>query len=470
MTDIKILLILPIPSDSYSNVRGGLTAPPHLGIAYLAGYLLQNKLTVDIFDGNVIPYYKKLEEQIKKIRPTHIGFTAYTFNIKSAAASAALAKRINKDITTVIGGPHATAIPAKTLREFSAFDYAVISEGEDTFLKIIKSHNDSREISKIEGIAYRDKNNIIVNDRKNYLDINNLPFPAWELFDLKKYRFFSLDYNKILSGAENFFILTSRGCPFECSFCSHSLGYKIRTRSVNSVIDETEYLIKKYNPIRIDFLADNFTLDKIFIEQLCSIIIKKGINRQLNWGFQTRIDTIDSEIINMVSKAGCNHISMGLESGSQEILNYIKKGYMLEEALKTIKMIKKSGIRIMSNFMIGLPRETKKTINETINFALKSNVDFASFSIYTPFPGTPLLADIEKNPNYKIISTDWNQYRTQGGTYLLQHENLSKKDLLRSHRKAYLRFYFRRGYLLKLFKIVNIKTIAWYIKFLLGYL
>jgi len=281
-----------------------------------------------------------------------------------------------------------------------------------------------------------------------------LPFPAWQLFDLGKYRMSPYKKDKQSKGNSEFAVQLSRGCPFKCAFCSHAGGLKLRTKSVANVIKEIEYLISRHNANQITFFADTLTVDRNYIIELCKLLIENNLNEKISWCGYTRTDRLDTDLLMLMKRSGCNSLGIGIESGSQKILDAVNKNMVLEKASQVAADIKKVGIVSHASFIIGFPMDTKRTIKETITFACKLPVDYATFAMFVPYPGTALTSKYQEN----IKTFDWDLYDTQTG-YLLNNPNLSSKEIERFHRLAYFRFYFRWGYFFKIFKIVNLHTL-----------
>ncbi len=307
-----------------------------------------------------------------------------------------------------------------------------------------------KKISKIKNIT-------VPNDIKEYAynfigegfdpgNLDKLPFPAWDLINLKNYR--------LPITAEKFVLIqTATGCPYECIFCTVPFyhGKKIVKRSVDSVIREIEY-VKKLGVNNIIFFADNFTLDKNWVKELCREIIHKKI--KIKFLCNSRVDYIDKGLVELMKKAGCWIISFGIESGNQRLLDSSKKGIRIEDSIKAISLTNKEGILTLGNFVFGLPGENKDTIKKTISFANKIGLDFAAFNIATPFPGSALYE------TYKNEAFDWEklQYSSQVICLDINLEYWQKK--------AYRTFYSKRPIrrLLRIVKIAGVKNPLWVFK------
>jgi len=270
----------------------------------------------------------------------------------------------------------------------------------------------------VEAYAYK-----IIGEKFNPLNLDGLPFPAWDLVDLNCYRL-------PLTGERFVLLQTATGCPYECIFCTVPFyhGKKLVKRGVTSVIKEILY-IKKLGISNILFFADNFTLDRFWVRELCKQIIKNKI--EIKFLCNSRVDSVDKETLKLMKKAGCWLISFGIESGNQEILDKAKKGIRIEDSKKAVYEAYRAGILTLGNFVIGLPGEDLSTLKETIKFANDLKLDFAAFNIATPLPGSALY---EKYKN-KYIDFEKLEYSSQV---------ISKElDLGRWQKRAYISFYSR---------------------------
>lgn len=436
-------------------------AYPRIGIAAIAAYLLENDISVKIID----PELKQLTiEDIKKevvrLNPYIIGLPAYTEEINNAAIIAMAVKEVSPDTWLVVGGPHPSAIPIETLQEFNSFDIAIIGEGEMTFLDIAKG----KDLESIEGIAYRKDGNIYRNtNREPILDLDKLPFPAWQLYDLNEYRGRSLASGFGEKGNSlELPIEGARGCPSKCSFCFRLAGNKIRFKSAQKIVDDIERCVKKFGANKIYFTEGTFGVKKKFAFELCDMIIESGLNR-VTWSTGARVD-VDIEVLKKMKNAGCNFIGFGVESGDIDILNGIGKNIRPEQSIKIFELCKEIGIKTEANFILGLPYETKETAMRTIELATKLKADYANFAILVPFPGTKVYEMALKNEvGLKIKSKDWRMYGKQMGE-ALESETLPYKELKKLQMKAYRSFYLKPRNLGALLRRLSLNRIVYGLK------
>lgn len=388
---MKISLIFP-------RLKHASGDPP-LGIAYIASALKNEGFDVSIIDSTFNRNIGFILSSINKINPDAIGIFIDT-TMHDGAVKISKAIRKNKKNTMLIaGGPHATIMPETLTRHFDA---VVIGEGEKTFPDILKNKDN---LKIVDGIAYSEKGKIIKNPPREFIkDLDSTGFPSLELLDMESYmkNWHYLDsINPKLKGTS---IITSRGCPYNCTYCQPTLrtmfGKKIRKRSVDNVIDEMVYLNKKYKIRSFFFHDDTFTSDIPWVKEFSKKLADKKLN--FYWGCNTRINTINKDLLRLMRKAGLKMLHVGVESGSQRIINDIyKKGIKLKDVKKVIDDARKEKVHTMCFFMIGAPTETLEEINKTIRFAYSLKCNEATFSITNPIPGTTL-HDIVKSRGYKM--------------------------------------------------------------------
>jgi len=436
---MKVMLILP-PSKFVLKDKLGITSVP-LGLAYLASFIEKDGHKVKIIDSNTLGYrIKDIKEEIEKFNPHLVGVTATTSCIYDAYEVAKIIKEVDPGIKVVIGGPHVTFIAKETLKECPFIDVVVRGEGEETFRELVNffesSSEDTWSLEEVKGITFRKDNKIIETDSRSLIkNLDSIPFPAYHLLPMEKYS---------LEGKRFATIITSRGCPFSCIFCSSSrlFGKTWRARSPENVIEEIKLLKNKYGVREIEFLDDTFTLNKKRAEKICELLIKEKLD--ISWSCSSRVDTIDESLIEKLKKAGCHTIYVGVESGSQKILNIIDKGITLPQIEKTINLIKKVNINSFGSFILGIPGETVKTIKKTINFAKKLNPSFVQFSICTPYPGTKLF-EMAKEKGW-LLTKDWSKYTILD--QVMKIPGMVTTNLNRWLLRAYLSFYLRPKFIL----------------------
>ncbi len=438
---MKIMLVNPPTTSEIKSVLGVNGVP--LGLVYLASVARNEGHEVRFLDASAENLdLRSIKNRIKDFYPDLVGITATTPAFYDACDVARISKDLNEDVITVIGGPHVTFVPRYTLKKCPYLDIVVRGEGEITFkelLSVLKGPNRNLEsLSNVLGLTYRRKDGKIVQNPPRPLipNIDDLPIPSFDLINWDEYRYGKLRYGVIM---------TSRGCPFDCVFCSSSLqfGKRWRGHSVERVIKEIKILYDDFNIREIEFLDDTFTLNRKRAQQISDEIVKEGMD--VSWSASSRVNTIDRETAEKMKRAGAHTIYFGIESGTQKILDFIGKGITLEQAIKAIKIAVEVGLNSLGSFIIGFPMEKKEDIERTVKFAKKLDVTYAQFTIATPYPGTRLWYYALKN---KLIKTlNWRLYTTTRS--VMKSFYLTTEQIERALVKAYLSFYLRPKYAIR---------------------
>lgn len=438
---MDVLLINPYDENAVKNGLGFITPP--LNLMYLGGALEDASLSVKIIDDDLEKLgHLKVSQIATKLEPSVVGITATTSTIKNAFEYANIIRKVLPDSLTVIGGPHATFMPEETLKSCPSLDAVVVGEGEEIMVELAEyGDRNSAKLEDIKGIVYQDlKNRNIKSNPPRPLikDLDSIPFPARHLVPFNSYG---------TTKDQTSDMITSRGCVFSCGYCSSSLimGKKFRTRSPGNVADEIEELMENYQIKNIAFMDDTFMLNK----RRADAIADEIKSRRLDIGFvaSSRVDMVDKNLLEKLKSAGLSTLYYGVESGSQRILDLMKKGITLKQAEDAVRAAKGVGVEVLTSFILGFPGETREEIDETINFSIKLNADYSQFSILTPFPGTPIYHELkEKN----LIETEnWDKYTVLKSVIKYDKLGLSKKMVERKLAQAYFKFYTRPRYLLK---------------------
>lgn len=438
---MDVLLINPYDENAVKNGLGFITPP--INLMYLGGALEEDSYDVKIIDDDLEQLgYKKISHITSKSEPQLVGITATTSTIKNALEYAKLSKKLLPDSLTVIGGPHTTFMPAETLKSCPSLDAVVIGEGEKTMVELASLSCEGKDgkLSGVKGIAYQDKfGNIKMNPPRELIeDLDSIPFPARHLVPFESY---GSTKDKTSD------MITSRGCVFSCGYCSSSLimGKKFRTRSPPNVVDEIEHLIETYKLENIAFMDDTFMLNKRRAKEIAEEIRIRGLD--IGFVASSRVDMVDKKLLEVLKRAGLTTLYYGVESGSQRILDLMKKGITLNQAEEAVRSAKDVGLEVLTSFILGFPGETREEIDKTIDFSIKLNADYSQFSILTPFPGTPIYHELKRK---KLIDTEnWNRYTVLKSVIKYEELGLSKKLVQRKLAQAYFKFYSRPLYLLK---------------------
>ena len=443
---MRVLLIQPNYRRIYAYAQSKDITPifPPLGLAYIAAVLKKDDVDVKILESNAFDFnHEQIKRKIEEYNPDIVGITATTSLIEEANE---IAELCDEKIKVVIGGVHASSMPVETLEKFPRFDYLIRGEGEFAFLELAQG----KKINQIKGLYYRKSRKIIENKPRELIkNLDNLPFPARELLPMDKY--FSAGARKNPSD----YILSSRGCPYQCIFCADHLvhGRKFRFRSPENIIEEVKELYKK--GVRdFDFVDDNFTLLSERVGKFCDMMIDSGLNRKIGWRCSNglRVDKVNLELLKKMRKAGCYMVSLGIESGNEQILNNMKKNIDLEKIKKAVRWCNQAGIETRGLFMFGNLGENEKTMQDTIDFAKSLDLDTATFHITIPFPETDYWKIIKKEG--EIYPKNYRDYIAYGNV-IFKHGNLNEEMLMKMQKKAYREFYFRPKVIWKAIKSVD---------------
>ncbi|MBN2422201.1 B12-binding domain-containing radical SAM protein [Candidatus Woesearchaeota archaeon] len=441
----KICLIFP-------RMRYPSGDPP-LGILYIASFLRNNIKDIELhfIDTTFNPSFEYLESKLKKARPDIVGIYMDTMMYVDALKTASIAKRSNSNV--VIGGPHPTLLPETVINDNNV-DAVILGEGEITFTEYIHEFYGNKNFEKIKGLWFKKDDKIIKNNfRKPIENLDELPFPALDLLDFGKYikNWYHFSYLNEIRGTS---IIGSRGCLFNCSYCQPTLqklfGKKLRKRNPDSIISELRLLKKRYGINAFHLQDDTSTVSKKWMIDFCKALIKSGL--RFCWSCNSRADTLDKEMLFWMKKSGLKEVRVGIESISPKIRNDLfKKNVSNQQIFNAIRLIKKFNLYAFGYFMIGAPGETENEIKNTINFAVNSKLDSATFSITTLLPGAYLYNEIIKNePDLE----DFQYY---------DYYNVSKKNFSELKRwkldyykkSAYLRFYLHPRRIIKTLKEIS---------------
>ncbi len=455
---MKVMLISPpYPKDKIfrkSMKNLGAVLPP-LGVAYIAAMLEKDGHEVKIIDGpawaTVFGYeFKELEKDIKDFSPDVVGISASTSQIDHARKAASLAKSASKDCVVILGGTLISADP-NALLAFEDVDFGVYGEADLTFSEILKAVEGKKPVEGMEGVIWRENGSVKFLKPKVIIDLDQVPMPARHLLKMEIYRPSPANFRRVPATT----IMTSRGCPYQCIFCSRPTeGTAFRAHSAERVVEEIENLVTKYGIKDIQIFDDTFSLIPSRVEKICKGIIEKKLD--VGWNCMTRVDKINPELLALMRKAGCYEIGFGIESGSDRILQFIKKSTTTDLIRKGVKMTKDAGIDVRGFFMIGFPTETKEEILQTIKFAKDLDVDVAQFMVSTPLPGTEMWEIAKQNGT---ISDDWNSFTFYAPSKMPFSSNLlNDKELLSMYRKAYKSFYLRPKFMLR--QLLRIRSLV----------
>ncbi len=450
---VDVLLVNPpyLTKEVYGNLYKAAGIFPPLGLAYVAANLEKYGYSVSIVDFE--SSWEKTFSAIRKYRPKVVGVTCTSPMLNDVLKIAKLAKKLKAK--TIVGGTHVTALPEEVAKH-EEFDIVSFGEAEQTILEVVQALDGKMKLNDVKGIAYKDKGQIIKTANRPFVkDLNTLPFPAYHLLDMKKYRFYAL-FDK----TKGFFtMITIRGCPFNCVFCNTQTMFskRVRYRNPKNVVADAELLSRKYDVKEIYFYDDTFSLDMKRTERFCSLLENKKLG--LIWSTETRSDRVDLQLLKKMKQAGCYMIGYGFESADQKILNNLKKGTTVKQNKEAVRLTHKAGMLVRAFLLIGAPGETKGTLRKTVKFSLMKGITYVHFNIVTPYPDTALWHDAIKEGLLKMDETtgmgaiaNVKAYKKMIGTEL--DASTVKKEWI----KANIRFYVRPRWFFMMFRNLG----GWY--------
>jgi anaerobic magnesium-protoporphyrin IX monomethyl ester cyclase len=446
---MRVLLIEPpaeskIVSNNPPIIDDERGCNPPLGILYLAGYMEQmSDHRVNVLDCEVEGIgHRELQDAILKRSPEIVGIHSTTFTLVDALLTAQAVKDLDPQIPVVMGGPHPSIYPVETAG-LPGIDYIVLGEGEISFTELVDRVSRGVEPVDVPGIVYN-RNGDTINTGPRLLidDLDTLPFPARHLVPYEDY------WSVIANRSPITTMITSRGCPYGCSFCGRPhLGKKFRARSAPNVVDEMASCVKM--GIR-EFLIydDTFTVDKRRVMGICDEIIHRKLD--IGWDIRARVDTVDDEMLRKLKDANCERIHYGVESGSDDILKILKKGITVKQVKRAFRLTRQHGIRTLAYFMFGSPGESREDILNSIALIRELKPDYIHVTITTPFPASELYESGLRDGT--IIYDFWRSFAEHPKADfqpLLSTESLPRDVLNGMVEMAYKSFYTRPGYVLK---------------------
>jgi len=430
---MKVLLINP-PYNSSKYKFIGLVAPP-LGLAYIAAVLETGGVEVKIIDAPAVDMdFDDIKRELERFSPDLVAITAVTPTIDIALNVAEISKKACPGALIVLGGYHPTFTYSKLL-ENDFIDLVVLGEGEYTMLEIVQALEKGADLRNVKGIAGKGFQTL---PRDVTVDLDSIPFPARHLLPMDDYKIMHM---KLPIGT----LISGRGCPYHCSFCASSAmhGHKLRLRSSKNVVDEMEHLVEDHDAEILAFMDDTFTLNKQRVYDICDDLKERKIDNY--WGCTARVDTISDDLLKKMTDAGCITLLLGVESADQQSLDEINKNITIDRIRKTFELTKKHGVRTIASVVLGMPGDTRKSINNTIRFVKSLKPNYAIFSLATPYPGTEFyLKSLEDN---LIKTDDWSKFSLL--TPVMETVDCSLDELKKLQKKAFRDFYARPLYLLR---------------------
>ncbi len=436
---LNILFVTPPLSleKRYGSLAGGGSSSPSLGILMLAAVARHNDFDSTVIDASALELSEQeLLHRITTLTPDIIGISSTTLAIGNANALAAAVKRQFPSIITVVGGPHATAIPVETLERFSSLDIAVVGEGEETIAELLAAFQNNTPLASVSGIAYREGDKIHTTGRRPLIsNLDALPFPAWDLLEGFPEKYLPAPFKvRNLPAAT---LVTSRGCPNSCIFCDRSVfGTACHAFSAEYIVTQMTDLHQRYGIREFSFEDDTFITFKKRLTSICQQLT--ALQLDVTWTCLGRVNHITAENLALMRRAGCWQISFGIESGSQKILDIVNKGITLDQVRQAVQLCRAAGIKAKGFFIMGHPGETAETLRKSRDFALELPLNDISVSLMTPFPGSELY---DRAAEFGTFDANWENMNLLNAVFVphgLTRENLedAQKELIR-------RFYLR---------------------------
>lgn len=382
-----------------------------------------------------------------------------TPSIEYDLETAAAVKRLSPETFVALVGSHVTYFDQEMVAENPAVDAIVRGEFEYTSADLARALNNGGGLDQVQGLTYRDEGGDVRRnpDRPLFEPLDQMPFPARHIVKGDGYR------AGIYSGGYPTAMISSRGCPYRCTFCLWPdvlYGHKFRARSAENVVDEIEEAVRKYGHDEIYFDDDTFTIDRQRVMDICRLIQERGLEKEVEWIAQCRVDTVDREMLEAMKAANCGYILFGVESGSPQMLKKMKKGITVEKVRETFKLTAELGIKTQAFFLFGMPGETQETIHETIEFAKELNASSTQFAVAIPHPGTALYEECKTNG--WLTSEDWADYTAESS--LIETPWLTAEEVEAARVRAYRDYYYRPRFIvgeaLKIRRLADIKRLA----------
>jgi len=443
----RILLIGPPWGDVYGNFKHvakvGVFYPP-LGLCYLKSPLVAAGYDVRVLDGEASGLsLSQILSVVGDYKPDIVGIQAVSPLWETAKLLARAIKDSNPNIVTVAGGPHVTLTAVESMTEAPWFDYAVLSESEDGMRELVEAitRGESNDVEKVGGIIYRSANGEIRRTQPRTLrpDVDHLLFPDRADLDHSKYLF-----SVPGAGIRRFTtIITSRGCPYNCTFCTEPLMYgrTTRFRSAQNVVDEVQDFHDRHNINHFIFVDDTLTTRKERIMEMCALLKERKLD--ITWEGWTHVNTVTPDLLVEMHDAGLRRLSFGIESGNAEVLHSLKKNSTLPRIREAYKWAKQAGIETRGSVILGLPGDTRESAQETIDFVVGlKECDHAYFNIAMPYPGTEIRRQaLAGEAGVRLLTEEYSELRRQGQKVVMEVNDLDTKALLQLQRQAYLRFW-----------------------------
>jgi anaerobic magnesium-protoporphyrin IX monomethyl ester cyclase len=448
---MKVLLINPFTSSSATagRYRRFLSPMPPISLAYIAAALEKAGIPVSVYDDYTTGGDREsLLAHVREAAPDIIGLSCVTPTAPRTYDIAADIRRSFPHVKIVMGNLHPSVFHREILSAGLA-DAVAIGEGEETIVELARAWEAGSDLSGVRGIAYIGSGGVKLNEPRPFIeDLDALPFPAWHLFPVERYRIFN--FARVREPGT--LVLGSRGCPYGCNYCSLKvMGRKRRSRSAASVAEEFQYLLDRFGYVQPSFVDPIFPFSEREAFEFSDEIMKRGLQKKLTWITETRVDLVNEKMLAVMKRAGLSRIMYGFEAGTAHAMDSIEKTFSSDAGRKAVEMTKKAGIRIIGFFMIGVPGDSVESVEATIAYAKSLDIDFAKFTVYSPFPGTQIYEEFREQGKIPA-SAEWERftnYPTRDNPAIFVPEGMANDDLIRLQKKAFVSFYLRPGMMLR---------------------
>jgi anaerobic magnesium-protoporphyrin IX monomethyl ester cyclase len=437
---------------------------PPIGLGYLATIARDHGYEVNVLDSLKEKMDLNDFQQYIKMHPSEIfGISMMTYDFTHVKKYISVIKETYPSSMVILGGPHPSGDFQNILIDYPNADFAFRGEAElgfAEFLTEIDKNIDERDYRNVANLIWRKNNQIIINPWRVIENLDSIKFPAWDLIDPRNYP--EAPHGAFAKNFPVAPIIITRGCPFQCTFCGGKTitGNKVRKRSIANVIEEINHLVRHFGIKEIHIEDENFTLHRNLVMEFCKELIKTKLG--ITWALPAgiRLDTLDAELLGMMQASGCHSFAVGIEFGSDRIHKITNKRLNVAIIKEKIELISNYDIKINGFFMMGIPGETKEEMKQTINLALELPIHRAQFNNFMPLPGSELYATLKKDG--KLNNIDTNHFFVHDVGYI--PEGMTRNDMKKMQRNAYVRFYLRPKVVLNLLK--EVKTAKHFLRLL----
>jgi anaerobic magnesium-protoporphyrin IX monomethyl ester cyclase len=434
---MKVLLVEPL-KVIWEMMRPCIPVP--LGLAQLAAVLEEQKIDVKIIDCTALNIGRQaLAEAIRQEQPEIVGTTALTPFLYKAVEVAGVAKEVDRRIITVLGGPHVTYLPEKTLRENAAIDIVACGEGDRVMVDLVRCIERAGQLSQVKGIGFRSNGSVILTEPQPLVDVDELPLPAYHLLPMHRYYFVLLGRFAT--------VIASRGCPHRCTFCSEwrFWGSRWRQRDPKKIGDELELLVRRYKVESIWFGDDCFNVSAEMIRGICDEI--KTRNLSFNWFYQGRADLLveHRDLLPLMKETGNRMVQIGIEASTDRELEEMNKNLSLDKVAEAVKLLRNHDIVAQGLMIVGTRNDSAESIIQKVRYMQRLDVDFPIFTMFTPFPGSDVYNEAKVN-NW-LETEDYSLYDMSNAIMPTKH--LTREQLMASYRWCYAAYYMNIWKLIK---------------------